>query len=100
MTRLNHTGPSIPTMSALFDKARCEELTSYEKALCLRELEDLNGTSGAWLKFQSNERTEVFLGEASRNPEYRGKCAEEALVSAYDDLHRLIVADSMSEAAE
>lgn len=87
---------------ALITKARDNELTSSEIVDCLRGIAKLNHPQGnARIELHDGGSCQLYLSSWDRHPSYRGKCIEDALTAAYDDITRIIAEDeSEAEKAE
>lgn len=80
---------------ALITKARDAELTSSEIVDCLRGIGKLNHPEGsARAEIHDDGLSTVWLSRYQRAPDYRGKCIEDALTAAYDDITRIIAEDA------
>lgn len=89
------------TPAELINKARDNELGSYEVALCLREVERLNGAgTRSRLEIRSDESAAIFLCRTRPlHPDYTGKTVEDVLVAAYDALIKSFADDDAADTA-
>lgn len=80
---------------ALIAKARDAELTSSEIEECLRGIAKLNHPQGeARIVLWSDGSCALYLSRWDQDPKYRGKCIEDALIAAHDDITRIIAEDA------
>lgn len=80
------------TLATLITKARDNELTSSEIVDCLHGIGKLNHPDGssAHVRISANGFSSLCLSMWDREPKYTGRCIEDALIAAYDDLQRII----------
>lgn len=80
---------------ALITKARKAELTSSEIVDCLRGIAKLNHPDGGSMaQVFSDGTATITLSRHRREPQYSGRCIEEALIAAHDDIARIIAEDN------
>lgn len=80
---------------ALITKARDAELTSSEIVDCLRGIAEMNQAGGrARVEITTGADATIYLALYDRNPAYFGKCIEDALIAAHDDITRIIAEDA------